>query len=193
MIHNNFRKYVKKYFGVTANTIKGWTDTNGYTGGDSDTLTDSGYFKLFGSSSWSAWSSQTLSQIKAFSGTTNNLGTPYGFIGTSTENEQDYTFGSFASDTGILTTTARTLSGGNLIITSTITNNTASAVTYDEIGLFGHCFGGVWNGTSSAKAEFLFIKEKLSELQTLEAGASIAVTFNLFADEPEIVSISENS
>lgn len=187
MIHNNFRKLVKKAIGVSRTSLR-FVDISGYIGTSSDTITNSTAYKLNVSSS-SQWSSTNYASISTYGSSDNYKGVPFAVIGHSIEsNEPDYTLGEIRMDNVVITTTATT--DTNLVLATTLVNQGNSDIEFDEVALFNHCWGGssdIWNGASNPRVNFMLIKEVLSEPLTLGAGESISIAFNLFGD----VTISE--
>ena len=203
MIHNNFRKLMRLFSrGGTSNKpfIKDFTDITGYTGINDGQNYSTGerLFYAITSSNYSGIQNtgsnyRTWDAIKEFTSTT---GSNFYILGSkSVVDEPDYTVGSVSSNLLISMVSTYNTNLYNYVITGVLQNSGSESIIIDEIALMTHCYYNnaiAWHNAYST-AEFLLIKENLSTPITLEAGASISVTFNLFADEPEIVSVSENS
>jgi hypothetical protein len=214
MIHNNFRKLMRLFSkGSTGSSykpfIKNLTDVTGYTGvqdnldwTQGDCLFYSVYTAQYTShASYGVGSYYTYAQIRADNnGSAGNSGSNFFIMGgQSIDNEPDYSLGNIPDNLRICMVYTSSSSANadvyNYPITGTLQNNSSTSITIDELALFTHCYynnATAWHG-SYKTADFLLIKETLTTPIKLEAGDSISVSFNLFTDEPEIVSVSENS
>ena len=186
MIHNNFRKVIKRFLGAGASSSTDtsplyydYVDTTGYTGTSSDTGARYATAYTFANTNISNY---TLSNLLAYVPTTPNTGVLYYVaIGNSSENEPDYSLGTTLSSYIRYSTASN--KALDLLAVGTVANIGDTDVTFDEIGLFLH----VWTSTSytwNGKRYFnmLLIKEKLDTPRTIPANSSISVTFNLFEE-----------
>lgn len=180
MIHNNFRKLVNRSCGATRTLCNQFIDIDGNEMQEGDTLTNDSYIKCYSATNYQ-YTNTTYTAIKAYTSSAYNKSVPYCFIGNSTQNEPSYTLGSIIDNDTVKITT-NNVAGATISFVTTLTNTGSTAVSFDEVGLFLHLFGGVWQGVSNAKAEFLLIKEQLSSSITLEAGDSISLNFSIFGD-----------
>ena len=182
MIHNNFRKVVKRFMGagVVSSTIQplyyDFIDITGYVGNSSDTLVAYVTCATFGNSNVS---NATLSSIQT--GTSSTYQTLwYACIGNTAQNEPEYTLGSIIEND--LTFTTSNIKSGNVVAVTTITNTGSSDIQFDEVGLFYHVYNTAsatnWNGKKYMN--MLLIKEVLNASRTLPAGASVSISFSLF-------------
>ena len=180
MIHNNFRKLVNRSCGASRTLCNQFIDIDGNEMQEGDTLTNDSYIKCYTSTSYQ-FTNKSYAAIKTNTDSNYNKSVPYSFIGNSTQNEPSYTLGSIIDNNNIKITT-NNIGGATISFVTTLTNTGATSVSFDEVGLFLHLFGGTWQGVSSAKAEFLLIKEQLSSSITLESGDSISLNFSVFGD-----------
>lgn len=182
MIHSNFRKLMRMF--ARGNTgaqytplVYDFTDITGYTGTSSDTLVRqvscSSYHNPASISNSEYSSLMTAQNVRFFA-----------MVGNTAENEHDYSLGENITD-GLKLTTVIDKSS-SYIITATIMNTTAQAITFNELGLFYHMGASStgWNGTN--KANFLLVKKVFDTQQTIPANSSISITFSLFDDEVEV-------
>ena len=176
MIHDNFRKLIRRYWGANSGTsgnplIYDYVDISGYVGTDADTGALYISYRTFANYNVNNY---TLAQIHAL-GSGNLL--YYIAIGNSTENEPNYNLGE-TLDNGLLFTTSSTKADA-LLCTTSITNTTSQDMTFNEVGMFYHIQGGKWHGVSSAAFDILLIKETLDAPAVLPANSTISITFNL--------------
>lgn len=214
MIHNNFRKLMRLFSKSSSGSstkpfIKNLTDVTGYTGVQ-DNLDWTQGDRLFYSITNSQYASHasygtsnyyTYAQILAdTSGSAGSSGSNFFIMGgQSINNEPDYSLGNIPANLRICMVNTSSSSANadvyNYPITGVLQNNSSESMTIDELALFTHCYNNntqAWHDAYKT-GDFLLIKENLSAPITLESGDSISVTFNLFADESEILSVSENS
>ena len=203
MIHNNFRKLMRLFARGGSSYkpfIKDFTDITGYTGINDGQNYSTGEKLFYGvtannysniqniGATYRSW--DTIKELASSSGS--NF---YVLGGKSIIDEPDYTLGSVSNDLLISMISTFDTSLYNYVITGVLQNSGSESIIIDELALMTHCYYNTTNAWHSAYkyADFLLIKENLSAPITLAGGASISVTFSLFADEAEIVSVSENS
>ena len=185
MIHNNFRKLIKRFMGAGTSNASDtrplyydYVDIDGYTGTSSDACARYAAASTFASTNLS---NRTLSDLRSYSATGGGV-LYYVAIGNSTENEPDYTLGTTLSS--YITYSTSSNKEYDLLAVSTIANIGTTDVTFDEMGLFIH----VWSSSTSYKwndsryFDVLLIKEKLDAPRTIPANSSISITFNLFEE-----------
>lgn len=162
----------------TVPNVYDYTDIYGYTGVESDFGTAKRVSEAFSATSTVMRNFTNMRSSNVFSTTTSDeCSVFFGMLGTSAENEPDYTLGSIIANDNLRITTANN-KDADIVLASTFINNTGADIIFDEVGLFYHYnydFG-------SHKFAIMLIKEKLSESMTLRAGESIAISFNLFGD-----------
>lgn len=185
MIHNNFRKILKKLLGygyATGNDlVRDYTDIYGYTGSvaSGDIVREIFSANVFNKT----FSNVDLDTI--INNKSSTYITCFAVIGNSTENEQDYTLGELISN-NVRISTANVKESATF--STTITNVGGTAISFDEVALMYHYFASnYWHNPANTAVNLLLIKEKLSEPLTLGAGDSISISFNMFGD----VTISE--
>ena len=196
MIHNNFRKLMRLFSRGSSSSkpwIKDFTDITGYTGVNDGQDYSTGE-RIFLNATYSNFTSITVvdygvyytwSAIQAL----NYSGANYYVLGgKSVTDEPDYTLGSVSNYLQICMTSTNQTSLYDYLITGVLKNNGTEPIIIDELALMTHLYynnATAWHG-QYRYADFLLIKEKLTTPITLEAGASISVTFKLFADEPTV-------
>lgn len=187
MIHNNFRKWVKRKIGAGASTsdsdspiIRDYIDIYGYTGTSSDAL--SFQAPAVNINAYSNYNNYVLSNLLKVTSTSSStpVACMFAVPAKQQENEPDYYVGQTID--GLIYSTTRNLDNGNVFIITTVFNGTNADISYDEIGLIFHA-GKAANGWNNKKfVNLLFAKEKLDALKIIPAQSSISITFNLFND-----------
>ena len=179
MIHNNFRKLMRMFSrsgssGSTLPNISDFTDIEGYTGTTAETMFNRSVF------SSTYCNLPVVSTAKTFDAIKTDVSYLYIFalIGNYVEGEGDYTIGNLFSDIKITSAVSKSY---NMVLSTTILNDTNESKTFDEVGLFFH-IGSSYYWHNQRYVNILLIKEKLSEPMTLGAGESISIGFNLFGD-----------
>ena len=192
MVHNNFRKLLRRfcYKGPTTAsssvpTFNGIVDITGYI---EENDTNKSLWQSLPKSRFDAYASNNVLVSNIFSGrivsTTGQVEYYFLLLGNTIINEPDYTLGSFADS--LLVTTSNSASGASVLFVSTLTNTSGTDVSCNELGLFYHyeasstAASALWNGNQYMN--MILIKEILTTPIIISAYSSVTLTMDMFGD-----------